>query len=503
MRAVLLAAAMINLYHITAAAALAAIPGAISAGSFFSDILIFGIISTSITGIGCLSYYFKNRDLQKFFFQLKDYQEFRTDYIKILLPFFIISCLLLFLPALLLFKSIVLKIIVPFSMSIIIIVILHFIFQAVNFYNREKRKFILQSFIAFSQTNLKNIRERKIIIPNIKLLTYLFPVLIFFIAFRTVSIINSSIKIQIFQAFSFSLLFTYPLVKKFFFHARNTFRPFIFTAFVFFILTIISFFNSIDIFLVYKTETLLYVFKDFITPLVLMLNRYGKIINSIFDSIPLIPVAFTPVIFMLFFLFNYFIYNIFLKLEVLMDERIKKTLHKDASMLIFGDSLSIYPFIFSLIVYTLILILLKIELPVLSSMIYNLVITLQVAEIFKFDFLTADFFDIIFNSLYYLTFTYFLLRLLIQFISSLLSHFILFNNEIVYLSDNIFIKTTLRIPVSRINYVIFKQNIIEKLLDIGTIFIETSDKNGLIKIKGITGIKEKNILIMDKIKVGL
>jgi hypothetical protein len=54
-----------------------------------------------------------------------------------------------------------------------------------------------------------------------------------------------------------------------------------------------------------------------------------------------------------------------------------------------------------------------------------------------------------------------------------------------------------------VNFIIIKQSIIEKFLDIGTIFIETSDKNGLIKIKSISSIKDKNKEIMDKIKIGL
>ena len=79
----------------------------------------------------------------------------------------------------------------------------------------------------------------------------------------------------------------------------------------------------------------------------------------------------------------------------------------------------------------------------------------------------------------------------------------LFNDEIVYLQNKIVSKTILRVPLSKINYFIVKQNLIERLLDIGSIYIETQDKNGIIKITGVSSIKEKNILIMEKIKSGL
>ena len=86
------------------------------------------------------------------------------------------------------------------------------------------------------------------------------------------------------------------------------------------------------------------------------------------------------------------------------------------------------------------------------------------------------------------------------FYSSIFSHFILFEDEVIYYEDKLVKKTILRIPLTQINYIIIKQNIFEKIFDYGSIFIETSDKYGLVKIKGIPAIKEKNILIMDKIK---
>ena len=89
---------------------------------------------------------------------------------------------------------------------------------------------------------------------------------------------------------------------------------------------------------------------------------------------------------------------------------------------------------------------------------------------------------------------------ILNFFSSILSHFILFSDEIVYYENKIYKNTILRIPLTRINYILIKQNIIEKIFDFGTLFIETIDKSGVIKIKGIPSIKEKNILIMDKIK---
>ena len=75
--------------------------------------------------------------------------------------------------------------------------------------------------------------------------------------------------------------------------------------------------------------------------------------------------------------------------------------------------------------------------------------------------------------------------------------------DCIYLENKVITKTVLRIPISKINYIVIKQSFLEKLLDIGTIFIETSDKSSYIKIRGISSISEKNMLIMEKIKSDL
>jgi hypothetical protein len=136
----------------------------------------------------------------------------------------------------------------------------------------------------------------------------------------------------------------------------------------------------------------------------------------------------------------------------------------------------------------------------ISKLFYYIFDTFKISEVFNFTFLSLKNISSFFSTIFYIFLLFIILKYALSFFSSILSHFILFSDEIIYYENKIYKNTILRIPLTRINYILIKQNIIEKIFDFGTLFIETIDKSGVIKIKGIPSIKEKNILIMDKIK---
>ena len=79
----------------------------------------------------------------------------------------------------------------------------------------------------------------------------------------------------------------------------------------------------------------------------------------------------------------------------------------------------------------------------------------------------------------------------------------LFSGEVVFVKNLLITRNITRVPITRINHLVIKQNFIERFLDIGSLLIETSDRGLVMSVKGVTSITEKNRKIMDKVKVGL
>ncbi|HRU45546.1 MAG TPA: PH domain-containing protein, partial [Spirochaetota bacterium] len=226
-------------------------------------------------------------------------------------------------------------------------------------------------------------------------------------------------------------------------------------------------------------------------------------INNYILKINIFIYLLIPVFFALFFKLNCFLIRLLEIIDFKVDEVLKRRLQRSDSNILFGDSMSFFYFLFNLTLSIAIIFLIKIESKALSDFFIYLASTFQISEIFNFKFLTDENIALFVNTAINVVIGLILVRLLMQFISTLLSHFILFSDELVYLENKLYSRSLIRIPLTKINYIIIKQNFIERLFDIGAIYIETQDKNGLIKINGIPSIKEKNILIMEKIKIGL
>jgi hypothetical protein len=339
------------------------------------------------------------------------------------------------------------------------------------------------------------------------IINIVFLVFLFFLLLLALMIFNGflklSFKIILFQSFVFPMFFTYHIFRKHNTYLKNKNRSFIFTVFIFSIIFILNFFQPVKLDNIFKEDSIFKALRDFIFPIINSYNNLTVSKNNFFNEIFILFYLLIPGFFLLIYYCNNKLLQFKNYIEKLLDQRIIKNLNESHSPLIFGDTISKYPFIFSLTLNILLIILILLEKKSFSGFFYGIVNTLQISNVFHLQFLTKEnifsFFDIIFNILILSI----LLKLVLLLISSFFSHLMLFNDEIVYIENKTIFSTILRIPISNVNYIIIKQNIIEKILDIGTIFIETSDQNGIIKIKGISSIKEKNKIIMEKVKIGL
>lgn len=339
----------------------------------------------------------------------------------------------------------------------------------------------------------------------VSLLKYLAPLAVFLTVYAIFSIPGYFFKSPGKLVFLQSIIVSSLSLKIFF--IKDTYnlgtqkKAFNFNVYIYLVLFVFTVFGMIHIepkivdkpdiigFFVFPIRDSIIAISDFIKNYILKINIFIYLI--------------IPVVFVLFFKLNCFIIRLLEIIDFKVDKVLKKRLQRADSNIIFGDSMSFFYFLFNLTISIAIMAFIKIESKALSAFFIYLSSTFQVSEIFNFKFLTDENIALFVNTIIMVVIGLIFFRLMMQFISTSLSHFILFNDELVYLENKLYSQSLIRIPLTKINYIIIKQNFIERLFDIGAIFIETQDKNGLIKINGIPSIKEKNILIMEKIKIGL
>ncbi|MBP5706230.1 MAG: hypothetical protein J6W76_03015, partial [Spirochaetales bacterium] len=244
-------------------------------------------------------------------------------------------------------------------------------------------------------------------------------------------------------------------------------------------------------------------FSFFVTPIIDLHNKTYSFIRSNLDERIIPMIILTPIIFAGLVFVSLLIIVIVDKLRFTIYNILKSKLIRQDENILFGDSVSFFYFLLSLLINLQVILILKLEAPALANFFNYIFETFQVASIFKMTFLTAENVTAAVNLISKIIIIIIELRLLFQFISSMFSYFILFADEIVWIENKLYTGITLRIPLSKVNYIICRQNIVEKLFDIGSILIEAQDKNGLIKINGVGSIKQKNIILMEKIKIDL
>jgi hypothetical protein len=391
------------------------------------------------------------------------------------------------------------------TLIIISLVLYYFIFK-VGIFKKSYWPFFLNKTNKYIENTFANISLGSIL-NIIKSFKFIYPIFISLFVFISLMIINSyyeiPLKSRILHSLMIGLYFILPLLKMIYKNGLPKFviKPNIFTLFIQSILFILTLFSYVHFQWVIEGE--IKGIMALVHPLMLWVSNSIEQSKVIIQAIPIYVIVLYPIFFILFFNLTMQIYKLFHQMGRNIDFKLKEKLSKNNPSIIFGDSISLYPTILNGILYYFIVVLLLLLINPIADIFNQLLETFQVKEVFNFTFLTEENIFIFIKTVIYISCGLIIGNTIYHFFSSLFSHFILFRDEIVYYENKLIKKTILRLPLNRINYVIVKQNIIERFFDIGTIYIETIDKNGYIKIKGISSIKEKNILIMDKIKSDL
>jgi hypothetical protein len=190
-------------------------------------------------------------------------------------------------------------------------------------------------------------------------------------------------------------------------------------------------------------------------------------------------------------------------LEKLSFHTSKKELSGELPVILFNSNLSLYPVLFYSIGSLGGLLLLYIEVPFISNLIFTLIGTLQVEEVFKITLFTLENITKFFKAIILLWTAWSALQILLRFNLAMFSHFILLQNEVIFIRNNLIHRESFRIPLSRIDQVYSQQNAIERFLDIGSISLKTRENSNPVIIPGVIAVSEKNRMLMDKIKIDL
>ncbi|MBQ2124737.1 MAG: PH domain-containing protein, partial [Spirochaetales bacterium] len=137
------------------------------------------------------------------------------------------------------------------------------------------------------------------------------------------------------------------------------------------------------------------------------------------------------------------------------------------------------------------------------NLIFTLIGTLQVEEVFKITLFTLENITKFFKLIILLWTAWSALQILLRFNLAMFSHFILLQNEVIFIRNNLIHRESFRIPLSRIDQVYSQQNAIERFLDIGSISLKTRENSNPVIIPGVIAVSEKNRMLMDKIKIDL
>lgn len=473
--------------------------------TFLRFLIIVSILFLSFTVIIFLVnilIYLLNRDIERSFFEF--HNDKNPDKLKFLFIFFSFSIFFILSSFIcnLFVKNFLVVSGVSLGLTILLTFLLNIILDKLRFYEGRRVALLSDKFNKlFFITN--DIRVKYNLFNYLKSIRfiYLFLILIGYTIFILIlnRFLNLNGKIVLFQIMLFPMFFVRPLLATDNIMDKAFKRAYLFTVSLFAVIFAMTFLKTIDFSFVYKNGFFSFI-KDFINPFFDVYNNFCKGLDKFYNSVFIMFYLFTPLLFLSLFFAVRIFYHFKLKVEVFFDMRLKKKLNTRNASLIFGDSMSLYYFLFNLFLNLILIFILNIELVPVSKFFFGLFDTFQVAQVFKLTFLTYDNILLFFKTIVVFLSLFLILKLTLSFVSSCLSHFMLFSNEIVYYENKIYKTTVLRLPISRVNYIVVKQNLFEKLFDIGSIYIETQDKNGVIKIGGISSIRDKNIKIVERMK---
>lgn len=458
-----------------------------------------------IIHLSLLLYYFRNRKIKYIFSRSKK----KTNLISNVLIFFTVfafSFIIMFIILNHFFDNLILIFLINLFSSAVITLSVKIIFDFLKLKPKLKKSY---SFIEYLKKSKSFFIWFKInnFADFFKIIKILYPFISVFLFFILLTVLSKYIKFsfnfKLIQSILLGLILINPSLYFLNKNKENYGNALILTKFIIILIFLINFISLIKLNILFKHDNILFLLKDFVLPIINFINNLSSFINNIIKQINFLIILLIPILFAIIYFSMFYLLLLLEFIGKIIDFKLRRSLTNKNVSIIFGDSISLYPFIFKLFINLLIIIILYLEILPVSRFFSNIFTTFKVAEVFKFNFLEETKIIYFFTVLFYIYTIFLTFNLFLKLISSLNSHFILFNDEIVYYENKLFHKTILRIPIKKINYIVVKQNILEKLLNIGSIYIETLNKNNLIKIPGISFIKEKNILIMEKIKSAL
>jgi hypothetical protein len=306
-------------------------------------------------------------------------------------------------------------------------------------------------------------------------------------------------KPSLFISVTAAVFTSYPLLRRIF-PDKRFYIAFRFTLLIFSILVIFLFFSPLEFTMIKGEHPCGILFYEIISPLAETLTSVFKSFHTILEAVPFPLVIILPLIFFPVLAFNRGIYEMAYLMRKHFEKRLQRKLFGKKTKLYFFSVLSPYHGIFSFIGIALIALILFHEITPVARLLYGLVVTFKIAQVFRLTFLTYEAIHqsvfILFTAIAVLI----LLRVTGRFLSSLRSYLCLSTDEFVFAENKIFSYTLLRIPLKKVTCTMIKQSPLERIVDTGTLFIESTEGSGMIRIKGVPFIRERHKLFMEKVK---
>jgi hypothetical protein len=446
--------------------------------------------------------FYKDKDLM---FSLKVY--ISNIKIKIYIYFiliFLFGLLSFFLLSIFLKNRFYLNILGSYIISLFCSFLFSIILNKISFYNSIgwiKFTNILKNFFEKYKVFiiLKSVFDYFI---KIKIIYLLFFSILFFVI--QIFIINKfyylDFKICLILSLIIINFFTYPMLKSIQkkideYKFLNIFK---FTCLLFVIIFSFVYLSKIHIEINKNNQ-----FYLFLYPITNFINLIFKTIFDFLINLNYLLIILIPALFLITIFLIKFINDLFSIFKDKYDKKIFRILFDEKKIILFSSSNSLYPIFFNILLNLILIIFLLLENMSFSELLLNILTSLQVASVFKLDFINAKNINTFVSFLIYISIIFMLLKLLLQIISNMLSSLILLEDELIYYENKIFKSLIIRVPLSAINCVVVKQNIIEKIFMIGSIFIELNSTKEMIIIRSVTNIIQKNKIMLHRIKNAL
>lgn len=434
---------------------------------------------------------------------LENFKENNTVDLPLLLfltaPIFV----LLFIILLVCRLPLIFTLIISAAISAAFGIIAHFALRYFGLYSKTRRRVLFYKIHAKIIDYTEELSALKIILKSYR--KYALPINTCLISFLLLEIFcKPFLKSQsniLFLVQMITLAASYPIFSRLKRYDNTSNRQFINTVSIDLLIIILFLISSVRI--TPLCENLPQLVKDIICPITGLIDNILAHIDNLKNTVSyhkiLLPI---PV-----FLAVYFLNSVALRLIYLLGNISFRTSQKELSgelpVILFNSNLSLYPVLFYAVISGAGLLLLYIEIPFISNLFFTLIGTLQVEEVFKITIFSLENITKFFKAITILWTAWYVLKIVLHFNRAIFSHFILLQNEVILICNNLLHREAFRIPLSKIDQVHSQQNAIERLLDIGSISLKTREVDNSVVIPGVPAVSEKNRMLMDKIKIDL